>query len=308
LYREKITRGQIGFRQFAVLRFSRLYPLHLVTLVLVAVGQYAMWHGRGAYFVYRYNDLRHFLLHLFFASDWGLQAGYSFNAPVWSVSHEILLYGVFFLVCRLGGLRLWQVVTLVLLGLLLEGQLPLFIGLNAAEFFAGGVTYLIYASIMRRGWRMPGYVLLSILAGAWTIRSFLPPDDFACGYISFGAQSGGLLLHTVANGLWLFFTKQTCAMVMFPLTVLVVALLDSNPRFSWAKVGWLGEISYSSYLLHFPLQLLSALLGLALGWDVAVFNSPPFFLCFFAVLLTLSWLSYRYFEMPCQRWLRRQLA
>lgn len=46
------------------------------------------------------NDLYYFVLQLFVASDWGLQAGDSFNGPIWSISVELLVYVIFFVVLR----------------------------------------------------------------------------------------------------------------------------------------------------------------------------------------------------------------
>jgi peptidoglycan/LPS O-acetylase OafA/YrhL len=42
--------------------------------------------------------------------------------------------------------------------------------------------------------------------------------------------------------------------------------------------------------------------------DRAVFHSPLTLLAFYAVLLPLSLASYRYFEHPVQRFLRRELG
>ena len=96
IYKEAIGKRKTNFKEFWVHRFSRLYPLHLVTLCLVALLQ-AVYVARNIKpFVFQYNDAYHFLLNLSFTSGWGFQKGWSFNAPVWSVSIEILLYFLFF--------------------------------------------------------------------------------------------------------------------------------------------------------------------------------------------------------------------
>ena len=101
LYGERVASQAISFKRFSLLRLSRLYPLHLATLLLVAAGQLAYYAMTQKQFVYHANDVYHFVLNLLFISSWGFQHDYSFNAPIWSVSVEIFLYGVFFLVCRL---------------------------------------------------------------------------------------------------------------------------------------------------------------------------------------------------------------
>ena len=45
------------------------------------------------------NDWYHFILHLFFASDWGFQNNLSFNAPIWFMS--TLIQFLFFLLLHL---------------------------------------------------------------------------------------------------------------------------------------------------------------------------------------------------------------
>src|SRR4051812_19181048 len=100
-YRDAIADRSIDSRTFFVLRLSRLYPLHAVTLLLVAALQAVYFQLNGYFLVYQDNDLRHFVLQIFMASNWGLEDGNSFDGPVWSISVEVLVYIVFFLMLRL---------------------------------------------------------------------------------------------------------------------------------------------------------------------------------------------------------------
>lgn len=69
LYGAAIETGRVRAREFAVLRFSRLYPLHFVTLLIICVEQaiYTQRYGVG---VGQSNDVFHFLTQLAFISDW----------------------------------------------------------------------------------------------------------------------------------------------------------------------------------------------------------------------------------------------
>jgi hypothetical protein len=78
-YRDPIAGRSVGGWKFFVLRFSRLYPLHLATLLLVALLQPVYFGQHGYFFVYQDNDLPHFLAQLFMAGDWGIVQGYSFD-------------------------------------------------------------------------------------------------------------------------------------------------------------------------------------------------------------------------------------
>ena len=84
LYRAAIETGRVSAREFAVLRFSRLYPLHLATLVTATVLLEIYRRRYGASFQSLQNDPLHFPLQLFFASDWW-PSPKTFSAPIWSV-------------------------------------------------------------------------------------------------------------------------------------------------------------------------------------------------------------------------------
>ena len=66
----------------------------------------------------------------------------------------------------------------------------------------------------------------------------------------------------------------------------------------------LGDISYSSYLLHFPLQLMAASVVVLAGLDRSSFLSVPVLAGFFLVLAALSYASYALLERPAQSFLR----
>jgi peptidoglycan/LPS O-acetylase OafA/YrhL len=98
-YAHAITERRVTGWQFFVLRFSRLYPLHFATLLLVAALQWALVRRIGHAVIYEANDLPHFVVNLLFIQNWGISAltsDSSFNAPSWSLSIEALLYIVFF--------------------------------------------------------------------------------------------------------------------------------------------------------------------------------------------------------------------
>src|SRR4051812_39451788 len=94
-YAADISDRKVTGKRFFVLRFSRLYPLHVATLLVVALLQAAWLHRNGNYFVYPDNSLPAFGLQLFMASNWA-ELPYSFNGPIWSVSAEVLIYALFF--------------------------------------------------------------------------------------------------------------------------------------------------------------------------------------------------------------------
>jgi peptidoglycan/LPS O-acetylase OafA/YrhL len=69
------------------------------------------------------------------------------------------------------------------------------------------------------------------------------------------------------------------------------------------QVQFAGNLTYSSYLLHFPLQLAIAVAVAASG-IVPPIASPWFLTAYLGVTLGAAALSYRWFELPAQSWIR----
>jgi peptidoglycan/LPS O-acetylase OafA/YrhL len=93
---------------------------------------------------------------------------------------------------------------------------------------------------------------------------------------------------------------------LFPLTILWLALTETRHGGFGRKYAFLGDLSYSSYLLHFPLQMLVMGVLIQARATQEVFYSPVLLLLFFAVLIAVSLASHRYFEVPVQRYLREK--
>ncbi len=283
LYRERVADRAVSGREFFVLRFSRLYPLHLATLLFVAAGQLLFLALNGEYVVYPINDLKHFALNLAFVSHWGLQDGWSFNAPIWSVSVEVLLYALFFLVA------LWRLPSgLAIPYMMIAGLLVARFTSNSGMgfglfcFFAGGATYLAYQSWQARSPRY-GHRLAAAAASA--------------------LLTAGLVV--VQRGTPFPFSLLLLFGGVFPLLVLTLALVQDCRHGLGKRYRLVGDITYATYLLHFPLQLLiiGCATALAPGID---YRSPQFFFAFFAALIGISIVVYRRFELPAQRYLRRR--
>jgi peptidoglycan/LPS O-acetylase OafA/YrhL len=85
---------------------------------------------------------------------------------------------------------------------------------------------------------------------------------------------------------------------------LIVILVVAEKWIEWLvhPFRWLGDISYSTYLLHFPLVLVVMLLGLS-----HYAFSQIFFVTFLAILIALSLASFHFFEHTTQQFLRRKL-
>jgi len=113
-YARPIFDRRIQLAEFATRRFSRLYPLHIVTLIIVALLQYLYSRSHGQNFIVPNTSAGSFLAQLFFASNWFDWQSESFNGPIWSISVEILVYFGFFYIMRAVGAK--PVVAIVISG------------------------------------------------------------------------------------------------------------------------------------------------------------------------------------------------
>jgi len=281
-YRDPIAERSVGGWKFFVLRFSRLYPLHLVTLLLVALLQPVYFGQNGQYFVYQDNDLPHFLAQLFMASDWGIVHGYSFDGPIWSISVEVLVYFLFFLM--LLGTRSWLLNVVVVIACLTaatvgaSGQV-----MNClALFYIGGLAAMARRAVASSRLR------LAIEGLAWLVVAMVPP-------------------------LIVTFARDQLDRIDFPLLLTYTPVLlfclsreITMPAFVQKVVEAAGNMTYSSYLLHFPIQLV-----IVIGFSIAGLPIPLYDVTFFGIYLATtllaSYLTYRYFEAPAQNLVREIL-
>jgi peptidoglycan/LPS O-acetylase OafA/YrhL len=277
-YRDSIADRSIDGRSFFVLRLSRLYPLHLVTLLLVAGLQAAYFRLNGYFLVYQDNDLRHFLLQIFMASNWGLQDGNSFDGPVWSISVEVLVYIVFFLTLRFLTRSALLNLMVIVACLNMSGQVVACL----AFFYAGGL-----AAMARRA-TAPAGVKVAVERAAWLAVVAVPFSTWILTSRPFGLSVDMLLL--VYTPVLLFCFSRDVAM----------------PAWTRELVEGAGNMTYSSYLLHFPIQLMIAL-GFALFGAPIPYYDTTFFAVFVAGTMLASWFTYRWFEAPAQNFIRSRL-
>lgn len=308
LYSEAITTRLVGAWEFFVLRFSRLYPLHIATLVAVAGMQFQYQALTGTAFVYPRNDLYHFALQLFFASEWGLQKGHSFNGPIWSVSIEVLLYAMFFIACavRCGGPSTAFALSLIGLGVsVYNGQ----VGRGMFAFFIGGLTFFAARRLASRNLsNATQRALVGAALTGWVIMFLCVKFEFV-KHLAVLIQDLNVtgLSDRTATALASHAAKNSTVGLLFPLTILTLVLIEARRGGFGRRFAVLGEVSYSSYLLHFPLQLLIATLCTQLHWSMSVFRQGWLLLAFYAVLVPASVFVFRIYERPAQNFVRNAL-
>jgi peptidoglycan/LPS O-acetylase OafA/YrhL len=295
LYGERIAAGTLSVRAFWVARFSRLSPLHLVALLVVAALQGLLLASGHQSFVYGGTTLPNFVLNLLFLQYF--IHGWTFNGPEWSVGVEVLLYGLFFIYCRFVKPS-WTIPLLAMVGL---GFWLMWVdwglGRGLLGFFAGGIVWLAWRALVGRGLnaRWVGVLLAAVLA-LWII-----------GVVELGTHPIADWLNSLGLQGWRWL-ENTFRLVLVPLTVLALALHEGTGVTFWRHLSPLGDLTCALYLLHFPLQLLLAVGVTLWGLPVEPFQSPFGLIGYLATLIGLSVLSYHWLERPAQTWLRSRLA
>jgi len=295
LYSTRVNQKTITPKSFWVNRLSRLYPLHLVMLIVVAVGQFMYLHLTGAYFCVPLNDLYHFILNLFLASSWGIEKGWSFNAPVWLLSVQVLLYAIFFIFCRVFHRNVFAMLGMVILGFFITAHYSEFVGTGVKYFYYGGILFVAYERIIKAGdpWKVSVW-LPYLTAVFWVLTLWL-----ANPHVTYTPQ----LFPDIQNKLFSVWP----VLVLLPSTVMSAALLETRKGPIGKRLSFVGDASFSIYLIHFPLQVIIAIVAVKLSIGPGFFLSAWVMISFFALLGLLSVASRRFFETPVQNYIRSRL-
>jgi peptidoglycan/LPS O-acetylase OafA/YrhL len=265
-------------REFAANRLARLYPLHLVTLLTVAGLQALALSRLGTTLLYDNFDLAHFTRQLVFASDWVEAGGHSFNGPIWSVSVEVTVYALFWILRdplkRMGAGGLVAVIGLCLLANVFGtvSRIPT----CAFYFFCGTALLRLHTWLGRReGLRA------ALLAGSAIV-----------GTVCLAA--GGA------------FVREVIALPFLAgAAILALAAIEhrAGTRLR-AAAQWLGDCTYGIYLWHVPLQL-ALMLALLPAHNPATLAAQGWFLpLWIASVVGWARLSFIWIERPAREWLR----
>lgn len=306
LYAPAIRERAMGLGRFAWLRFSRLYPLFFVTLIVAAILQYFFHRATGRFFIYDANDAQHFAASLVMAQQWlPPNIDQSFNGPSWSVSIEVLLYCIFFALCRLGLRGGWWslLVSVLAIPLLWWNE---FIARGVMGFFLGGSLFAVTEFVVARSDARNiarGFCIAALVAWALVvIDCYLSPLHDAAYWIAghISDDAGEWYIGDSGNVFLLLFIYTVS-----PLTILALALHERVLGGKWERLSILGDISYSTYMLHFPMQLSLALIAAHFAPAPAFFENGIALAIFYAVLIGLGLLSFNAFERPMQTVLRK---
>jgi len=309
-------RGDV--RAFWIGRVFRLYPLYLLSIVIVL----AMLPLQGL------RPNLDFFAHISMLME--VTGSYAMTEPMWTLSYEMVFYLLVTALFVAGAHRRSGLFALLfaLLSVLTPLAFPLFKrGLLTGPIppIAALVVVAIGLACVlsgRRPARLAGAAILALTSLVLiTIGSRVPWQGAMILAVMFTGTAIYRWEHRQGSGLWPVagvaflicltpFLKPVTIngpanLVTMALAAATFALFMSLRHRRMPRVlAWLGLISYSVYLIHMPLtRLYLKIFGAPTGQPALI--QALLLLTLITTICAASWLTYRYVELPMQRLGRR---
>ncbi|HEX8063190.1 MAG TPA: acyltransferase [Allosphingosinicella sp.] len=287
-YSDRLRRdGLAAVPKYLSRRVARVWPLHLFILALtVAYASLLAATGKLNPDHYPWQELP---LHVLLIHNWGFTSGLTWNDPSWSISGEAGAYLLFPLIVLGADWKRLSPVCAIAALLLLACLLSAVMGWNGAGILDGDIPRF---GLLRAA---SEFTMGTIVCALWQRWCSAPRLGGAVA----GGFMGGAVVVGFATG-----APETLVVPLF-LAGLLLALaltagLKGNPLAA-RPIHYLGEISYSTYLVHFLLYIAFKILFVG---DPA--NVPPGLIALFLLLTFLASAAlYHGVERPAQRALNR---
>ena len=295
-------RGWVAAKKFVIRRFGRLYPLHLAMLLAMVVLEtvklvisilFDVQSGEPPFS--GTNSLSALAANVFLLNGVGLTRQFTWNVPSWSISTEFVAYLLFMAICLM-SFRAFRFISIMIM--LAAAALKLcYSPADGAElliclfgFFLGTQVNLFFRFVSEREFTSPAWMEWLALIGIVTV---------------FGL---GTTLGPIAASLVFAFAVFVFAFESGKVSQKLVTTVPLH----------LGVISYSIYLVHFPIltaingsaRALESLLhwklfGLSPDDKLLLVGSSPWemdllLIIFVTIVLACATLTYRYIEDPCR--------
>ncbi|CAA2136738.1 acyltransferase family protein [Methylobacterium bullatum] len=272
-----------GIGRFILLRLARIYPLYVLTVIFM-VGMTA-----GAIMLHLpYNpkiaDFGRLLDCLLMTQAWHSD-GMVWNYPGWSLSAEWFEYLIFPLIAS-GVVGLGKK----------QGAFVLVVAAGALIAY-GGLNYFESMPLIRS---TAGF-LLGMLCFQLTYLNLVKSIPFV---------PIALLAIAILTFTWGTIAGPLTLLMFYSIIVLACAYPGNRIErtFVYKPFEYLGQISYSLYLIHAPIQMVLGRILLQ-RWQFGQSKIADIIVsgAFIFVTVLLAHLVYRWFELPTRRWLRSRI-
>lgn len=286
-YIRAIEEGTFSARDFYIKRFARIYPVHIVTLILSALTTAAtlFYWGVGFDTGDRWGCLASSVL---MVQAWGLHAKPCFNNPSWSISAEWFAY-LLFPVLAVWALKKSPQVTMLLssAAIILLCILFLYLGKPFTQLTAQGFIRIVPDFLLGIG--------LYLFGRKYSLKH--------AGPRAFYAIVGFMALCFVLN------VPDAVIVLVYAAVIFAAADLSrhgAETALESDRLVFWGEASYALYMLHYVLWEALPVPVMMRALDGSkVFDAPFMAACAAALVLTfvLSKYTYLYLEKPARAWI-----
>lgn len=222
-----------SYGRFLGLRLGRIYPLHLFMMAMYLLNPLAIILFSHEHFPGNRYSIAYYVMNLFLVQDWGFARDLAWNVPAWSISAEWFVYLVFPCIAIFGRLAStrWRAIIGILVCLTILYYSIQIVGEGIPEsgllrclleFIIGSLIYQLSrqkAEAERRPARSA--IIVSFGLMVLVIMTSVP-------------------VYPVSASAW---------------ALLIYGLLNKNNLLSWLlsskPIYILGELSYSTYLVHY---------------------------------------------------------
>ncbi|MGC2856619.1 acyltransferase family protein [Novispirillum sp. DQ9] len=289
------------YKRFLLLRLARIYPLHLVILLLwlvafslvplIAGGLVTPQDGMA-----EKHSAESFFTNLLLIHAWGFHDIETWNHPSWSISSEWFAYLLFPVMIALWyRIANWRLRVLAAV-LAYAGSAALYVAADAYDllltvhygnlrifflFVMGVGLYDLFSWLRENGRRLPAADAVAWAAIAVTL----------------------VLMHLDAS----------MALLVPVLAVLLLAAADARRSFhtvfSWSPLVYLGEVSYAIYMVHALVEKVWEFIYRKwLGDGFFTFETATLALLGLMAACTIGGMVlYHVVELPARRFLRRRV-
>ena len=282
-------RKRFAWRTYAAFlkrRLDRIYPLHFVVLLAwapIVLAQHFVGHSRED----ALSLAGTFVSNLLLIQAWGIHDVLSWNRPAWSISAEWAAYLSFPVVVWLIGMTR-PIAAFVLVALAWVG---LDILVMQQEHRSLNLSYDF--GVLR---------CLTVFAlGVGVYRTYRSIENSELGSLAGSDVSCGLAVLAVVaaiHGL----TNESIILPLFAWLTLAFALNvgPASRLLSWSPLRWLGRVSYSIYLIHWPIIMSLDLVISKVAPHDRVLPVVGMAVALIATLVVARY-TYRYVEVPWNR-------